>query len=62
MPDCSITWVSLHKQLSYAKKNLSAAEREIYIVVQFNFPLLTAMQLGQSFTTWMLCKLSCEEV
>ena len=62
MSNCSITWVSLHKQLSHAKKNLSAAEREIYIVVRFNFHLLTAMQLGQSLTTWILCKLACEEV
>jgi hypothetical protein len=62
MPNYSATWVSLHNKLSYAKKNLSVAEREIYIVARFNFHLLKAMQLGQSFGTWMLCKLTCEEV
>jgi hypothetical protein len=62
MPYYSATWVSLHKQLSYAKKNLSVAERQVYIVTRSNFHLLKAMQLGQSFRTWILCKLTCEEL
>jgi hypothetical protein len=62
MRNCSAKWVSLQNKLSYAKKNLSSAEREIYIVARFNFHLLKAMQLEQSFGTWMLCKLTCEEV
>lgn len=55
-------WVSLHEQFFYAKKNLSTAEVNVYTVARSNFRLLKAMQLGQSFKTWMLCKLTCEEV
>jgi hypothetical protein len=40
MPNYSATWVSLHKELSHAKKNFSTAERKIYIVAQANFHLL----------------------
>ncbi len=38
MPNYSATWVSLHKDLSDAKKK-SVAERKIYTVAQFNFHL-----------------------
>jgi len=38
MPNYSATWVSLHKDFSYAKKK-SVAERKIYTVAQFNFHL-----------------------
>ena len=62
MLNYSVTWVSLHKQLSYAKKNLSTAEGKVYTVTRSNFHLLKAMQLGQIFRTWILCKLTCEEL
>lgn len=62
MTNYNATWVSLHHEISYAKKNLLAAETEICILARFNFHLLKAIQLGQSFGTWMLCKLTCEEV
>jgi len=58
----SVTWVSLHRQLSYAKKNRSTAEEKVYTVTRSNFHLLKAKQLGQGFRTWILCKLTCEEV
>jgi hypothetical protein len=60
MPNYSAIWVSLHKGFSYAKKNLSALGREIYIVAQANFYLLKKMKLGQNLRTWILCKLLCE--
>jgi len=47
MPNYSATRVSLHEELSYAKKKNSTAERQSYIVAHSNSRLLKKCSLGK---------------